>query len=129
MLKKRTALLCSLLLAATACETRVGDFTAISTKNIYAKGVDVAKLPSKAGCEGYKSWVLGIGLNLKDPVDMALASGGGNVMIDCAVYREDYVIVTGIKVRGTVVNVPYTGAAQAHGIPVRTTDAAQFPSL
>ena len=109
MLNKRTVLLCGLLLAATGCETRVGDFTAISTKNIYAKGVDVTKLPRKEGVEGYKSWVFGMGLNLKDPVDAALESGGGNVMLDCAVYREDYVFVTGIKVRGTVVNVPYSG--------------------
>ena len=113
MLNKRTALLCGLLLAVTGCETRVGDFTAISTKNIYAKGVDITKLPRKEGCEGYKSWVFGIGANLKDPVDAALEKGGGNVMLDCAVYSENYFFVIGLKVRGTVVNVPYSGPAQS----------------
>lgn len=89
------------------CTTiRVGDFTAISTKNIYAKGVDITKLPQQR-VEGEDIRFLGIGANIKDAVDCALEKSQGNLMIDAALYVYSAPFVSGYKVRGTVVNVPY----------------------
>src|SRR5262249_10480405 len=98
----------ALLMSLAGCSYRVGDFTAISTKNLYAKGVDLSKLPRQEGVEGEDVRFLGIGANIKDATDHALEKGGGNVMIDCALYVEDRIIFTGYRVRGTVINVPYS---------------------
>ncbi len=57
----KLAILSSLFLAATGCETRVGDFTAISSRTLVAHDVDINKLPRKEGCEGKKMWWFGIG--------------------------------------------------------------------
>jgi hypothetical protein len=101
-----------LALAAMGCSsTRIGDFTALSTKNVYAKNVDITKLPKKEGVEGEDVRFLGIGANFKDAVDKALEAGGGNVMIDAAFYMESRPFASGYRVRGTVINVPYTATA------------------
>ena len=109
----KIAILCSLFLAATGCETRVGDFTAISTRTLVAHNLDINKLPRREGCEGKKMWWFGIGANLKEPLELALKSGGGNLMIDAAVYYEDDFFLTGLRIRGTVVQVPDATASQS----------------
>ena len=39
-----------LLAAMAGCTShRIGDFTALSTKNIYCQGIDITKLPQKEG--------------------------------------------------------------------------------
>jgi hypothetical protein len=106
------AILCGLFLAATGCETRVGDFTAISSTAISAHNLDINKLPRKEGCEGKKMWWFGMGANLKEPLELALKNGGGNLMIDAAVYYEDDFFVTGLRIRGTVVQVPDSTSKQ-----------------
>ena len=71
-----------LLVAMAGCFShRVGDFTALSTKNIYCQGVDVTKLPQKKGVEGKHMPFLGIGANIQDALDQALEAGDGNLMI------------------------------------------------
>ena len=100
------------VLAAVGCEQRIVYLNAISTKNIYAKNVDLEKLPQQKNIQAEDSAFLGIGVTLQDAVDKALEQGHGNLMIDTVVYARDYVFVWGIKVRGTVVNVP--GAAPMH---------------
>ena len=102
----RCVLAAGLLLPAVGCETRLADFTAMSTKNILAKNVDVRALPKVDGVEAEKVSFLGIGANVKDPLDEALEKGKGNLMINAVVYVKDYVIFSGYRVRGTVVNVP-----------------------
>ena len=90
----------------SGCVTRVGDFTALSTKNIYCKNIDVSSLP-KQRVEGESVAFLGIGANLKDATDEAIEKAGGNLMIDAAFYRVSGLFWGGYKIEGTVVNVPY----------------------
>jgi hypothetical protein len=111
MLRIRIAILCGLFLAAAGCETRVGEFTAISIDHIDAKNLNINKLARKEGCEGKKTWFLGIGANLKEPLMMAMKSGDGNLIIDAAVYYEDSFLFTGFRVRGTVMDVPESGSS------------------
>ena len=90
------------------CRQRIADFTGISTKNIYAKGIDVSALPKAEGVTGADLGFLGIGTNIKDAVDRALEKGNGNLMIDCAIYMWSAPFVYGYEVRGTVIKVPYS---------------------
>lgn len=108
-LRITTSLALAALCLATSfgCSQRVGDFTAISSKNIYAKGVDVSRLPKAEGIKGRDIRFLGWGANIKDALDRALEEGDGNLMIDCAVYIWWAPFVAGYEVRGTVLNVPY----------------------
>lgn len=99
-------------LGSSGCSQRIADFTAISTKNIYAKGVDVSALPKVSGVKGRHITFLGLGANIKDAIDQALEKGDGNLMIDCAVYIWHAPFVGGYEVRGTVVKVPYEGQVQ-----------------
>jgi hypothetical protein len=112
----KLAILSTLFLAATGCETRVGDFTAISTRTLAAKNVDINKLPRKEGCEGKKMWWFGMGANLKEPLELALKSGNGNLMIDAAVYYEDDFFLTGLRIRGTVVQIPDATQSQSSNL-------------
>ena len=102
-----TLISCGIAFLCVGCTQRVGDFTAISTKNIYAKGVDITKLPQQQGVQGKDIRFLGIGSNIKNAVDRALEAGHGNLMIDAALYINSAPFVSGWRVRGTVVNVPY----------------------
>jgi hypothetical protein len=94
------------LLSSFGCEARLADFTVMSSKNLYAKNVNVRALPQTQNVEAQKITFLGFGANIKDPLDMCLEKADGNMMIDAVVYVEDYVIFSGFKVRGTVVKVP-----------------------
>lgn len=106
MMTRLVMLLLCLLCVGAGCTTRVGDFTVMSSKNIYCKNVDITKLP-QTRVEGKDIRFLGIGADYKDAVDRALEKGNGNLMIDAVLYVEDYVLFGGYKVVGTVVNVPY----------------------
>jgi len=109
MASKRISLLVGVLLFAfSGCSTRVGDFTAISTKNVYAHNIDLTKLPRQQGVEGSDVRFLFGTPNIKNAVDQALEKGGGNVMIDVVLYVESGFLSSGYRVRGTVINVPYT---------------------
>ena len=95
-----------LVLLGAGCSTRVGDFTALSTKNVYCSNIDVTKLP-QARVEGKDIRFLGIGANYKNAADRALEKGHGNLMVDGVFYVESWPLFAGYKVVGTVVNVPY----------------------
>ncbi len=110
---KYVILMLSLLaITSVACETRVGDFTAMSTKNVYCKGADLTKLPQDKRVEGSDIKFLGIGANIKNAVDDALEKGDGNLMIDVALYVWNAPFVGGYKVRGTVLKVPYASTTR-----------------
>ena len=96
------------LATSLGCRTRIADFTAISTKNIYSKGIDITALPKAEGIEGSDIGFLGIGAEIEDAVEKAMEKGQGNLMIDCAVYTWEVPFFFGYQVRGTVVKVPYT---------------------
>lgn len=106
MMAKSALLFSCLVLVGAGCSTRVGDFTALSSKNVYCKNVDVTKLPQQR-VEGKDICFLGIGADYKDAVDRALEKGHGNMMIDAVFYIESWPLFAGYKVVGTVVNVPY----------------------
>ena len=97
----------AMLIVCAGCETRMGDFTALSTKNIYCTNIDVTKLPQTRS-SGTDITFLGIGADLKDAADDALEKAGCNLMIDGAYYHVSYPLFEGYKVVGTVVNVPYS---------------------
>lgn len=95
-----------------ACSSmRIGDFTLCSTKNVALDNVDLDKLPQKTEVIGEdKKFVflfIPFGIpRLENAVDDALAKGGGDLMVDTAVYAEQWWFLvgqTGLKVKGTVV--------------------------
>ena len=95
------------LATSFGCRQRIADFTGISSKNIYAKGIDVSALPKAEGIIGRDIRFLGINANIKDALDKALEAGNGNLMIDCVVYIWSAPFVRGFEVKGTVIKVPY----------------------
>jgi len=97
--------LVSLALCA-GCSHRLGDFTALSTKNIYCEGVDITKLEQHTGVEGKDVTFLGIGADPKDAADRALEKHDGNLLINAVIYSESAFLFGGYRVRGTVVKVP-----------------------
>ena len=100
------ASICVCIGVMAGCSTRIGDFTVMSSKNIYCENVDITQLPQKR-VEGKDVTFLGIGANLKDALDVALEAGDGNMMIDAAIYIESAPFMSGYKIEGTVVKVPY----------------------
>jgi hypothetical protein len=108
MKSRQIALSLSLLsvVALAGCETEVGSFAEMSTKNLYARNVDIASLPKKAA-EGKKTAFFGSGANVQAAAELCEQNGGGNVILDATVYREDSVFVSGYLVKGTVINIPY----------------------
>jgi len=95
------------LSVCAGCSYRLGDFTALSTKNIYCKDLDITKLEQHRGAEGKDITFLGIGADPKDAVDRAMEQYDGNLLIDAVIYSESSFLFAGYKVRGTSVKVPY----------------------
>jgi hypothetical protein len=107
---------CGILLAAvlSACSSRVGDLTLVSTKNI---DLSDAHLDAKGGkrVKGEDCVIAVLGLfplglpNLQGAVDDALNNGNGNVMVDqVSRVSEVYFVLASrrcIEVEGTVLNV------------------------
>jgi hypothetical protein len=89
------------------CSYRLGDFTALSTKNIYCTGIDITQLEQHRGAEGKDITFLGIGADPKDAADRAMEPYDGNLLIDTVIYSESSFLFGGYRVRGTVVKVPY----------------------
>ncbi len=94
------------LAVCSGCSYRLGDFTALSTKNIYCEGVDITKLKQYNGVEGEDITFLGIGADPKDAADRALEKYDGNLLINAVIYSEYYILFAGYKVRGTVIKTP-----------------------
>ena len=93
--------------AIGGCTHRIGDFTAMSTKNIYCDHVDITKLKQHKEIEGEDVRFLGIGANIEDAADRAMLKADGNIIIDAAVYSVYGPFFGGYKIKGTVVAVPY----------------------
>lgn len=98
------------VLFCVGCSRRIGDFNALSSKNIYCENTDLTKLPKTQGVEGKDVTFLGIGADLQDALDRALEEGDGNLMVDAVVYIDSAPFVAGYRIRGTVIKVPYTSA-------------------
>jgi hypothetical protein len=66
-----------------------------------------------------------MGANLKEPLEIALKSGGGNLMVDAAVYYEDDFFLTGLRIRGTVVQIPDANSTQSQSNNLTGTQQAR----
>ena len=116
---KRTIFVLGFALLASACSTRVGDLTFVSTKNIELTDsrIDTSLGVRKTGKDCKMSFV-GIPLgqpHIKDAIDQAIQAGGGNAMVDEVTRREGWSFIIGqncIEVEGTVVKVVPKTAAQ-----------------
>lgn len=100
-----------LTLLATSCATRVADFNAISTRNVVLDEVDLDRVEGRRVVGSSSRAILlflPLGFpSLEEAVDEALEQGGGDLLVDAAVYRTSWWFLigsTGIEVRGTVVN-------------------------
>ncbi len=91
----------------TGCTTRIIDFTVISSKNCNIAGARGERVVGKDA-----AWLIlfiptGVP-NLKEAVDTAIETGGGDCLVDGVVYSFMYYFVLGAyhgyKVEGTVVN-------------------------
>ena len=108
MYKATTIITVIVLLGACAgCSYRLGDFTALSTKNIYCQGIDITQLDQHQGAEGKDITFLGIGADPKDAADRAMEQYESNLLIDAVIYSETSFLFGGYRVRGTAVKVPY----------------------
>ena len=107
--------MCGLFAVMTlaACETRVGDLTFVSTRNIDLSDAHLdIKTGKRVSGEDCRVNPLGIRLfglpNLKDAIDEALTVGGGNLMVDqvTRVRGEWWLIATRscYVIEGTVIN-------------------------
>jgi len=104
--------------AGTGCCTRVASCTAISTRNVKLREVDLDRVPARKDTVGRDmKWfisVIPLGIpSIEDAVDDALRRGGGDLMTDAVLYsRTEWFLIgrLGWEIRGTVVN---TGGPQA----------------
>lgn len=94
-----TFVFCVLILSS--CTTRLVDFTVISSKNV---NLNIDKTKGKK-VEGKKSYVFGIGLNIKDAMDIALESAGQeyDLLVDGVVRATGVFFITTVKVEGIAV--------------------------
>jgi hypothetical protein len=97
-----------IVLICGGCEYRMGDFTVLSTKNVYAHGVDVTKLEKRTAVEGQEGMkFLGIGANPKNAVDKVLENGNGNAAINAVIYYDYFFLFGRFRAKGDVVDLPY----------------------
>jgi hypothetical protein len=109
-----TLLLSALFL--TGCETEVGSFAEMSTKNLATKNVDISTLP-KQTAQGEKTGWFGSGATVQAAADLCEQNGNGNVILDATVYREDSFFTSGYLVKGTVINLPYASPEFSPALP------------
>jgi len=91
-----------LFFSLQSCTFRLVDFTVISTKNV---NMSIDKTKGKK-TEGKKSYFLGIGFNLKDAIDNALANAGVgyDLLVDGVVRYSTFPFVSVVKVEGIAVD-------------------------
>jgi hypothetical protein len=85
-----------------SCSIRLVDFTIISSKNV---GLDIDKSEVKR-VKPEKSYFLGIGLNIKDAMDIALEKAGPDydLLVDGVVRYQSFPFITSIVVEGLAVS-------------------------
>jgi len=103
MKKIRLLLVFALItLLVSSCAVRLVDFTIISSK------VHTVYMDKSLGVktEGKSTGFLGLGANIKDAVDDALANAGKgyDLLIDGVIRKVDYFFVAGFKVEGIAIN-------------------------
>jgi len=107
---------CLLLLAVMTllqgCFTRIGDVSAISTRNVSLERVNLENLPQTRNVTGKASNLVLVFIplgvpHLEDAVEDALDKADGDLMLDASIHRGGWWFIIGetsIKVKGTVVN-------------------------
>lgn len=94
------------------CRIRTGDLTIAATQLTELDKIDLDASPVQRGVEGRSSvWIilffpLGVP-NLQSAIDDALDQGGGDLMTDVALYREEWWFLVGqsaIIAEGDVIN-------------------------
>jgi len=96
----------------SGCAHRVGDLTALSTRNVSLNKIDIDTLPQSKAVEGRSSafmlLFIPLGIpHLEDAVDDALNKGDGDLMLDPVIYMGGWWFIVGessITVKGNVVN-------------------------
>jgi hypothetical protein len=85
-----------------SCSIRLVDFTIISSKNV---GLDIDKSEVKR-VKPEKSYFLGIGLNIKDAMYIALEKAGPDydLLVDGVVRYQSFPFITSIVVEGLAVS-------------------------
>lgn len=85
----------------TSCSYSLVDFTIISKNG----NIDIDRAQGKK-VKGKKSYFLGLGANIKDPMDKALESAGKeyDLLVDGVVKYGSYPFVGSITVEGTAVS-------------------------
>ena len=101
------------ILAASGCVYRVGDFNALSTKNVTLENlkIDYKKAVNKIEGEDCKPIIFFIptGIpNLEDAIDDALNKGNGNLLLDASLHYTSWsILIFGnscFTCKGTVYN-------------------------
>jgi len=89
-------------LMLTSCSQRLVDFTTISTKNVTLPGI---KKSEGVRVKASKTYIFGIGWNIKDGIDKALEQAGPNfdLLVDGVVRYSTFPFWSTIKVEGTAV--------------------------
>jgi len=85
-----------------SCSIRLVDFTIISSKNV---GLDIDKSEGKR-VKAEKSYLLGIGWNIKDAMDLALEKAGPDydLLVDGVVRYQSFPFIASIVVEGLAVS-------------------------
>lgn len=104
-MNKRILKLSLILLVITSlssCSQRLIDFTVISSKNVSLKFDKSQGRVTSGTSMGF----LGLGANIKDAMDKALAAAGPDydLLVDGVVRVNDYLFVSGYKVDGTAIS-------------------------
>lgn len=102
MKKSIFALMILSAMIMTSCSSRLVDFTVISSKNVQL----AADLTKGKKVEGKKSYIFGIGWNIKDAMDIALEKAGSeyDLLVDGVVRYGSYPFVAVISVEGTAIS-------------------------
>ena len=102
-----------LLLTTVGCTSHFADFTAISTRDVTTKEVNLNKLPVKKNVEGQNRAFWSIftpmrHVSLSKAVEDALNKGDGDLIVNAEVTLKRIFVVIGaistLKIKGDVVN-------------------------
>jgi hypothetical protein len=117
-MRKLAALIVSLalILPASGCTNRIGDFTAVSSKNMdLTRGADFKRGTSRVKADDTAAIILGIPTgvpNMKNALDRAIEKTPGAVgLVDAVVSQKVFYLVlfgqTGYEVEGTPLIDPH----------------------
>lgn len=95
------------IILISGCAIDLGEYPALSTKNIQYKDIDIATCEHYPGVVGEDLFLWGLGTTLNGAVDDALEQYNGDFLVDVVAYKEWFPLVYGgYIVKGTVIKVP-----------------------